>query len=82
MYNRETNKAGERAHHSVYVSPAVVVNISLAQSDRFNNMALRLGGMRFLMIFIGCVGSLMAERGLVDILSISCRVHLVVPMIC
>ena len=32
-------------------------------------MVLHLGGMHFRMSFIGCVRSLMAERGLVDILS-------------
>ena len=47
----------------------VAVNISWAQPDRLNNILLRLGGLHFLMSFIGCVGSLMAESGLVDILS-------------
>ena len=32
-------------------------------------MGQHLGGMHFLVSFIGCVGSLMAESGLVDILS-------------
>ena len=44
------------------------VNISWALPDRFHNMVLRLDGMGFLMSFIGCVGSLMPESGLVDIL--------------
>ena len=40
----------------------VAVNISWAQPDRFHNMVLRLGGLHFLMSYIGCVGALMAER--------------------
>ena len=32
-------------------------------------MVLRLGGMGFLVSFIGCFASLMAESGLVDIMS-------------
>ena len=36
-------------------------------------MVLRLGGLRFLMSFIECVGSLMTERGLVDIMSFAFR---------
>ena len=52
----------------------VAVNISSAQPDIFHNMVLSLGGMHFLMCFIGCVGSLMAESGLVD----TCRVLFVV----
>ena len=51
----------------------VAVNISWAQPDIFHNMVLSLGGMHFLMCFIGCVGSLMAESGLVDILSCAFR---------
>ena len=47
----------------------VAVNISRAQPDRSRNMALRLGGIRFLMSFIGCVGSLLAVSGLVEIMS-------------
>ena len=47
----------------------VAVNISWAQPGSFHNYGKHLGGMLFLMSFIGCVRSLMAERGLVDILS-------------
>ena len=43
----------------------VAVNISWAQPDRFHNMVLRLGGLHFPMSYIGCVGALMAESGLV-----------------
>ena len=39
-----------------------------------HNMVLRLGGMRFLVSFIDCVGgSLMTESGLVDIMSCAFR---------
>ena len=47
----------------------VAVNISRAQPDRSRNMVLRLGGLSFLVSFIGCVGSLLAGSGLVEIMS-------------
>ena len=49
----------------------VDVNISWAQSDRFHNiiMVQLIGGIYFLLSLIGCIRSLMAESGLVDILS-------------
>ena len=35
----------------------------------FNNFYLRLGGMHLLMSYVGCIGTLMAESGIVEILS-------------
>ena len=42
----------------------VAVNITWAYPDQFQNFVLRLGGMHFIMNFIGCVGTLMADTGL------------------
>ena len=46
----------------------VAVNITWAYPDRFHNFVLRLGGMHFVMNFIGCVGTLMDDTGLADIM--------------
>jgi len=46
----------------------VAVNITWAYPERFGNFILRLGGMHFIMNFIGCVGTLMADTGLSDVL--------------
>ena len=40
----------------------------VAYPDRFHNFVLRLGGMHFVMNFIGCVGTLMDDTGLADIM--------------
>ena len=46
----------------------VAVNITWANPERFQNFILRLGGMHFIMNFIGCVGTLMADTGLSDVM--------------
>ena len=46
----------------------VTVQITWVYPDRFANFIPRLGGMHTLMSFIGCVGNLMAETGLGDIM--------------
>ena len=45
----------------------VAVNITWANPERFQNFVLRLGGMHFIMNFIGWVGTLMADTGLSDV---------------
>jgi len=46
----------------------VAVDITWVYPELFNKFFIRLGGMHFIMNFIGCVGSLMAETGLSDIM--------------
>ena len=46
----------------------IAVNITWANPERFQNFVLRLGGMHFIMNFIGCVGTLMADTGLSDVM--------------
>ena len=46
----------------------IAVNITWAYPERFTNFILRLGRMHFLMNFIGCIGILMADTGLFDIM--------------
>ena len=46
----------------------VAVNITWANPELFQNFVLRLGGMHFIMYFIGCVGILIAETGLSDVM--------------
>ena len=46
----------------------VAVDITWPYPEQFNNVFIRLGGIHFIMNFIGCVGSLMAETGLSDII--------------
>ena len=45
----------------------VAVNITRANPERFQNFVLRLGGMHFIMNFIGCVGTLIADTCLSDV---------------
>ena len=45
----------------------VAVNITWANPERFQNFVLRLGGMHFIMNFIGCVGTLIADTCLSDV---------------
>ena len=47
----------------------ILVNIKWVNTTKFCNVILRLGGMHFLVSFIGCVGNLMTNSGLQDILS-------------
>ena len=43
---------------------AIVLNIIWSDPNRWNMFVPRLGGMHFLMSFIGCIGSLMEGSGL------------------
>ena len=47
----------------------VVVRIMWENQAIFSNLYSRLGGMHFLMSYVGCVGSLMAGSGKVKILN-------------
>ena len=47
----------------------ILVDLKWAYPKKFGKVILRLGGMHFLMSFIGCVGNLMAHSGLDDILN-------------
>ena len=42
----------------------VAVHLSWANTDLFKHVILRMGGMHFLMSYIGCIGTLMAGSGL------------------
>ena len=46
----------------------VAVNITWANPERFQTFILRLGGMHFIMNLFGCVGTLMADTGLSDVM--------------
>lgn len=46
----------------------VAVNVKWVYPERFSDFIPRLGGMHMLMSFIGCVGVLMADSGLEDIM--------------
>ena len=46
----------------------VAVNILWAYPEQFDNVVIRLGGMHTQMSFYGSIGSLMAERGLYELL--------------
>ena len=45
-----------------------VISIMWNKPKEFENLIPRLGGMQFLMSFIGCVGALMATTGIVQLL--------------
>ena len=47
----------------------VVLNVKWAYPERFSDVIPRLGGMHFLMSFIGCIGTLMENSGLEEVLS-------------
>ena len=47
----------------------VTLEVQWTYPERFSNLILRLGGMHSLMIFIGSIGTLMADTGLSDIMS-------------
>ena len=47
----------------------IALHIIWENPVRFSNFYLRLGGMHLLMSYIGCVGTLMADSGIVEILS-------------
>ena len=46
----------------------VMVNVTWVYPELFLNFIPRLGGMHMLMSFVGCVGTLMANSGLEDVL--------------
>jgi len=46
----------------------VAVHLSWENPAIFSNVYLRLGGMHLLMSYVGCIGSLMAESGIVQVL--------------
>ena len=47
----------------------VAVHVMRENQARFSNIYLRLGGMHLLMSYVGCIGSLMAGSGIVEVLS-------------
>lgn len=48
----------------------IALHVIWENQAMFNNLYLRLGGMHLLMSYVGCIGTLMAESGIVDILSV------------
>ena len=46
----------------------VALKVKWSNPERFDNVYLRLGGMHLLMSYCGCVGTLMAESGIEDVL--------------
>lgn len=67
---RITNECGQSftvftADQAIY---KVVIDIIWNDQDHFSDFVPRLGGMHTLMSFIGCVGTLMAGSGLLEIL--------------
>ena len=58
--------------HTIFTSDKqpykVLVDIKWSHPQTFINLKLRLGGMHFLMSFVGCVGNLMCNSGLEVIL--------------
>ena len=67
---RITQQTGQQ--HTIFTSDQqlykVLVDIKWAHPQTFVNLIPRLGGMHFLMSFVGCVGNLMANSGLEVIL--------------
>ena len=47
----------------------IALQVMWDNPGKFDNVLLRLGGMHLLMSFVGCVGSLMSDSGIEDILS-------------
>ena len=47
----------------------VALNVKWAYPERFSDVIPRLGGMHFLMSFIGCIGTLMENSGVEEVLS-------------
>ena len=73
MVNAETitNAAGQKvtiftADQQLY---SVVLDITWAYSVRWLNFVPRLGGMHWIMSFVGCVGKLMSGSGLQQLMS-------------
>ena len=49
----------------------VALHVICENQARFSNIYLRLGGMHLLMSYSGCVGTLMADTGIVEILGVA-----------
>ena len=68
--HRQTVKCGQE--YTVFTADQqlyrVMVNVSWVYPELFLNFIPRLGGMHMLMSFVGCVGTLMANSGLEDVL--------------
>ena len=47
----------------------VAVHVMWENQVLFGNIYLRLGGMHLLMSYVGCIGSLMAGSGIVEVLT-------------
>ena len=47
----------------------VALHVKWAYPEKFSDVIPRLGGMHFLMSFIGCIGTLMENTGLEEVLS-------------
>ena len=67
--NRLTSEAGQE--FTIFTCDQQLYRVSLqviwAYPEQFSNVVLRLGGMHMLMSFVGAVGSLMKESGLVEV---------------
>ncbi|MES9884040.1 MAG: hypothetical protein ABW185_24600 [Sedimenticola sp.] len=67
---RITEEAGQK--YTIFTNDQQLYKIAVEMTwynpDEFQNFIPRLGGMHYLMSFIGCVGTLMAESGLSEIL--------------
>ena len=48
----------------------VALHVLWENQAMFSNLYLRLGGMHLLMSYVGCVGTLMGESGIVEVLSV------------
>ena len=69
--NRLTSEAGQE--FTIFTCDQQLYRVSLqviwAYPEQFSHVVLRLGGMHMLMSFIGAVGSLMEESGLVEVMN-------------
>ena len=64
---RLTNKCGQSI--TIFTNDdRVAVNVTWVYPDLFTNFVPRLGGMHFLMSFIGAAGTLMGNTGLSEIM--------------
>ena len=69
--NRLTSEAGHE--FTIFTCDQQLYRVSRqviwAYPEQFSNVVLRLGGMHMLMSFVGVVGSLMEESGLVEVMN-------------
>ena len=69
--NRLTSEAGQE--FTIFTCDQQLYRVSLqviwAYPEQFSYVVLRLGGMHMLMSFVGAVGSLMEESGLVEVMN-------------